>query len=45
MAPKYNKIHNRFKFNGLNFTYDDLKEVAYCLIKEEKRMKKLQAIF
>ena len=34
MTPKYNKVHNRFKFNGLHFNHDELKEVAYSLIKE-----------
>lgn len=34
MTPKYNKVHNRFKFNGLHFSHEDLKEVAYSLIKE-----------
>jgi O-succinylbenzoic acid--CoA ligase len=45
MAPKYNKIHNRFKFNGLHFTYDDLKEVAYCLIKEGEVYEKVTGNF
>ncbi|MDH7912395.1 AMP-binding protein [Winogradskyella sp. SYSU M77433] len=34
MTPQYDKIHNRFKFNGLHFDFEDLKEVAYSLIKE-----------
>ena len=34
MTPTYNKIHNRFKFNGLHFNHEDLTEVAYNLIKE-----------
>ncbi|OZV69993.1 AMP-binding protein [Winogradskyella aurantia] len=34
MTPTYDKIHNRFKFNGLHFDHEDLKEVAYSLIKE-----------
>lgn len=33
-TPKFNKIHNRFKLNGLHFNHSDLKEVAYSLIKE-----------
>ena len=33
-APKFNKVHNRFKLNGLYFNHSDLKEVAYSLIKE-----------
>lgn len=45
MSPKYNKIHNRFKFNGLHFTYDDLKEVAYCLIKEGEPYEKATGNF
>ena len=34
MIPKYDKIHNKFKLNGFNYSYDDLKEVAYSYIKE-----------
>ncbi len=34
MTPNYNKVHNRFKFNGLHFNHEELKEVAYSLIKE-----------
>jgi O-succinylbenzoic acid--CoA ligase len=34
MTPEFNKVHNRFKFNGLHFSHEDLKEVAYSLIKE-----------
>lgn len=34
MTPKYNKVHNRFKFNGVHFSRKGLKEVAYSLIKE-----------
>ncbi|WP_370390980.1 AMP-binding protein [uncultured Winogradskyella sp.] len=34
MTPRYDKIHNRFKLNGLHFSHEDLKEVAYSLIKE-----------
>jgi O-succinylbenzoic acid--CoA ligase len=45
MTPKYNKIHNRFKFNGLSFTFDDLKEVAYCLIKEGESYEKVTGNF
>ncbi|SHH48662.1 AMP-binding protein [Winogradskyella jejuensis] len=34
MTPSFNKIHNRFKFNGHHFSHEELKEVAYSLIKE-----------
>ena len=34
MTPTFDKVHNRFKFNGLHFNREDLKEVAYSLIKE-----------
>lgn len=45
MAPKYNKIHNRFKFNGLYFSHEDLKEVAYSLIKEGEAYEKVTGNF
>jgi O-succinylbenzoic acid--CoA ligase len=34
MTPEYNKVHNRFKFNGYHFNFEELQEVAYSLIKE-----------
>ena len=34
MTPSYNKVHNRFKLNGIHFSFEDLKEVAYSFIKE-----------
>ena len=34
MTPDFTKVHNRFKFNGLHFNHEELKEVAYSLIKE-----------
>ncbi len=34
MTPHYSKIHNRFRFNGLYYNREALKEVAYSLIKE-----------
>ncbi|GGI57799.1 AMP-binding protein [Winogradskyella haliclonae] len=34
MTPSFNKIHNRFKFNGHHFSHEEFKEVAYSLIKE-----------
>ncbi|TCK69040.1 O-succinylbenzoic acid--CoA ligase [Winogradskyella wandonensis] len=36
MTPQFNKIHNRFKFNGHYFSHEELKEVAYSLVKEGK---------
>jgi O-succinylbenzoic acid--CoA ligase len=45
MTPKYNKVHNRFKFNGLHFNFEDLKEVAYSLIKEGKAYEKVTGNF
>jgi O-succinylbenzoic acid--CoA ligase len=45
MIPKYNKIHNRFKFNGLHFNHEDLKEVAYSLIKEGEAYEKVTGNF
>ncbi len=34
MTPSYNKIHNKFKLNGNKYDIEQLKEVAYSLIKE-----------
>ncbi len=45
MTPSYNKIHNRFKFNGLHFNHEDLKEVAYSLIKEGEDYEKVTGNF
>lgn len=45
MIPKFNKVHNRFKFNGLHFDHEDLKEVAYSLIKEGESYEKVTGNF
>ena len=45
MTPTYDKVHNRFKFNGLHFNHDELKEVAYSLIKEGKAYEKVTGDF
>ena len=45
MIPKFNKVHNRFKFNGLSFNHNDLKEVAYNLIKEGESYEKVTGNF
>jgi len=34
MIPTFEKIHLRFKLNSINYTHDELKEVAYSLVKE-----------
>ena len=34
MTPSFDKVHKRFKYNGLHFSHRDLKEVAYSLVKE-----------
>ncbi|WP_339705730.1 AMP-binding protein [uncultured Kriegella sp.] len=34
MTPIYSEIHSKFKLNGNSFSREDLKEVAYSLIKE-----------
>lgn len=34
MIPAYNKIHLKFKLNGNNYNHEELKEVAYSLVKE-----------
>ena len=45
MAPDYSKVHNRFKFNGLHFSHEDLKEVCYSLIKEGEPYEKVTGDF
>lgn len=45
MTPTYDKVHNRFKFNGLHFDHEDLKEVAYSLIKEGQDYEKVTGNF
>ncbi|WP_299113265.1 AMP-binding protein [uncultured Winogradskyella sp.] len=45
MTPKYNKVHNRFKYNGIHFNHEDLKEVAYSLIKEGETFEKVTGNF
>ncbi|SDT03029.1 AMP-binding protein [Winogradskyella sediminis] len=45
MTPAYNKVHNRFKFNGLHFSHEELKEVAYSLIKEGEPFEKVTGNF
>lgn len=45
MTPSYTKIHNRFKLNGLHFNHEELKEVAYSLIKEGEPYEKVTGNF
>jgi len=45
MTPKYNKVHNRFKLNGLHYNHEELKEVAYSLIKEGEAYEKVTGNF
>ncbi|MEO1031388.1 MAG: AMP-binding protein [Bacteroidota bacterium] len=45
MTPKYDKVHNRFKLNGLHYSHEDLKEVAYSLIKEGEAYEKVTGNF
>ncbi|WP_198658911.1 AMP-binding protein [Winogradskyella tangerina] len=45
MTPKYDKVHNRFKLNGLHYNHEELKEVAYSLIKEGEAFEKVTGNF
>ncbi len=45
MNPKYNKIHNRFCLNGIDYTFTNLKEVAYSFVKEGSSYEKLLGNF
>ncbi len=40
MTPLYRIIHNHFKLNGISYSRDELKEVAYSLIKEGEAFEK-----
>ena len=39
--PNYRNVHNRFKLNGNNYSFNDLFEVAYSFIKEGKPHEKV----
>jgi O-succinylbenzoic acid--CoA ligase len=39
--PSYRNVHNRFKLNGNNYSFNDLFEVAYSFIKEGKPHEKV----
>lgn len=40
MEPNYNSIHPKFKLNGTSYQLNELKEVAYDLVKEGKPYEK-----
>lgn len=45
MTPEFDKVHNRFKLNGLHYDHEELKEVAYSLIKEGAPFEKVTGNF
>jgi len=45
VTPAYNKIHLRFKLNGINYAHEELKEVAYSLVKEGDPYEKIVGDF
>jgi len=45
MTPSFDKIHNKFKLNGNKYDHDQLKEVAYSLIKEGEPYEKITGDF
>ncbi|OUR90757.1 O-succinylbenzoic acid--CoA ligase [Flavobacteriales bacterium 34_180_T64] len=40
MTPTFDKVHLKFKLNGINYTHESLKVVAYSLIKEGEMYEK-----
>ncbi|WP_037349037.1 AMP-binding protein [Sediminibacter sp. Hel_I_10] len=45
MTPTYDKIHLKFKLNGINYDHAELKEVAYSLVKEGEVYEKVVGDF
>lgn len=45
MTPTFDKVHLKFKLNGNNYDHEDLKEVAYSLIKEGESYEKITGNF
>lgn len=45
MTPSFDKIHNRFKYNGHHFSHEEFKEVAYSLVKEGAPFEKITGDF
>lgn len=39
--PNYKKVHNKFKLNGVHYSHEQLKEVAYSFIKEGEEYERL----
>ena len=44
-TPTYDKIHSKFKLNGNKYDQEELKEVAYSLIKEGEPFEKIAGNF
>jgi len=40
MTPTFDKVHLKFKLNTINYSYEELKEVAYSLVKEGEPFEK-----
>ncbi len=40
MIPTFDKVHLKFKLNNINYTHEELKEVAYSLVKEGESYEK-----
>lgn len=45
MTPSFDKVHLKFKLNGNNYDHEELKEVAYSLIKEGEPYEKITGNF
>lgn len=45
MTPTFDKIHLKFKLNGINYDHSELKEVAYSLVKEGENFEKVVGDF
>ncbi len=45
MTPAFDKIHLKFKLNSNNYNFDELKEVAYSLIKEGEYYERVMGEF
>lgn len=45
MIPTFDKIHLKFKLNNINFSHEELKEVAYSLVKEGELYEKIAGDF
>lgn len=45
MIPNFTKVHLRFKLNGIHYTFEDLKHVAYSFVKEGEDYEKSLGLF